>query len=128
MFLEFSGSRRYTVDADGVNNITIGAICAGIACVGVLSGFFGKFFAQIYKIKQLGEKQKDLEDRMNSFEDFQKKEKVELIDKVEQTNNAVNLICSAVSALIDDSLLNNPESKERLREIKEKLDNKKEIV
>ena len=52
----------------------------------------------------------------------------ELIDKVEETNNAVNLICSAVSALIDDSLLDNQESKQRLREIKNKLDNRKEIV
>ena len=65
---------------------------------------------------------------MKDFEELQKEQKTELIDKVEETNNAVNLICSAVSALIDDSLQDNQESKKRLREIKNKLDNKKEIV
>ena len=65
---------------------------------------------------------------MNDFETLQKQQKSELIDKVEETNNAVNLICSAVSALIDDSLQDNQESKQRLRDIKNKLDNKKEIV
>lgn len=116
------------MNAEAVNSISLGAICAGIVAIGVLSGFFGKFFAQIYKIKQLGEKQKELEDRMNKYEENQDKQKSELIDKVEETNNAVNLICSAVSALIDDSLQDNQESKQRLREIKSKLDNKKEIV
>lgn len=111
-----------------VTNITLGQVLAIITTVGILSGFFGKFFSQIYKIKQLAEKQKELEDRMNKFEDCQAKQKSELIDKVEETNNAVNLICSAVSALIDDSLQDNQESKQRLREIKNKLDSKKEIV
>jgi len=43
------------MNAESINNISLGAVCAGIACIGVLSGFFGKFFAQIYKIKQLSE-------------------------------------------------------------------------
>lgn len=116
------------MNADSVNNISLGAIVAGIVAIGVLSGFFGKFFTQIYKIKQLGEKQEKLEQRMDDFETSQAKQKSELIDKVEETNNAVNLICSAVSALIDDSLQDNQESKQRLREIKNKLDSKKEIV
>lgn len=116
------------MSAESVNNIALGEIVAGIATIGVLSGFFGKFFSQIYKIKQLGEKQEELERRMNDFETLQKQQKSELIDKVEETNNAVNLICSAVSALIDDSLQDNQESKQRLRDIKNKLDNKKEIV
>ena len=111
-----------------INTMTIGTIVASISAIGIISGFFGKFFSQIYKIKQLGEKQKELEERMNKFEESQQKQKSELIDKVEETNNAVNLICSAVSALIDDSLQDNQESKNRLREIKSKLDNKKEIV
>ena len=65
---------------------------------------------------------------MDNFEKVQIQQKSELIDKVEETNNAVNLICSAVSALIDDSLQDNQESKRQLRDIKQKLDNKKEIV
>ena len=113
---------------EAVNNITLGGIVAIIVAVGVLSGFFGKFFAQIYKIKQLGEKVEELEKKMTDFETLQKQQKSELIDKVEETNKAVNLICSAVSALIDDSLQDNQESKQRLRDIKNKLDNKKEIV
>lgn len=116
------------MSTDAVNNISLGTICAGIVAIGVLSGFFGKFFSQIYKIKQLDEKVEELEKRMDDFETTQKQQKSELIDKVEETNNAVNLICSAVSALIDDSLQDNQESKQRLREIKNKLDNKKEIV
>lgn len=111
-----------------VNGITLGQIIGMVTAIGILSGFFGKFFAQMYKIKQLGEKQEELERRMNDFETLQKQQKSELIDKVEETNNAVNLICSAVSALIDDSLQDNQESKQRLRDIKNKLDNKKEIV
>lgn len=116
------------MNAEAVNNISLGEICAGIVAIGILSGFFGKFFAQIYKIKQLTEKVEKIEGKMKDFEDLQKKQKTELIDKVEETNNAVNLICSAVSALIDDSLQDNQESKQRLREIKNKLDSKKEIV
>ena len=69
-----------------------------------------------------------LDVRMDNFEKVQIQQKSELIDKVEETNNAVNLICSAVSALIDDSLQDNQESKRQLRDIKQKLDNKKEIV
>ena len=111
-----------------VNGITLGQIIGIVTAIGILSGFFGKFFAKMYKIKQLGEKQEELERRMNDFETLQKQQKSELIDKVEETNNAVNLICSAVSALIDDSLQDNQESKQRLRDIKNKLDNKKEIV
>ena len=116
------------MNAEAVNNMTLGGITAIIIAIGTLSGFFGKFFAQIYKIKQLGEKVEKLENKMIDFEKLQKNQKTELIDKVEETNNAVNLICSAVSALIDDSLQDNQESKQRLREIKNKLDNKKEIV
>lgn len=111
-----------------VNGITLGQIIGMVTAIGILSGFFGKFFSQIYKIKQISEKQEKLERRMNDFETLQKQQKSELIDKVEETNNAVNLICSAVSALIDDSLQDNQESKQRLRDIKNKLDNKKEIV
>jgi len=111
-----------------VNEITIGQIIGIITAIGIMSGFFGKFFSQIYKIKQLSEKQEKLEQRMDNYEKTQAQQKSELIDKVEETNNAVNLICSAVSALIDDSLQDNQESKQRLREIKNKLDSKKEIV
>lgn len=111
-----------------INGITLGQIIGGITAIGILSGFFGKFFSQIYKIKQLSEKVEKLEAKVNEFEDTQIKQKSEILEKVEQTNTAVNLICLAVSALIDDSLQDNQETKQRLQEIKNKLDNKKEIV
>ena len=65
---------------------------------------------------------------INFIENDRKIEKDQLIAKVEETNNAVNLLCLAVSALIDDSLLDNEESKNRLKEIKRKLDSEKEII
>ncbi len=116
------------MNSDAVNNIPLGVIISTIVAIGVVAGFFAKIFSQIYKIKTVEEKQKELELRMNEYEKLQKEQKTELVDKVEETNTAVNLICSAVSALIDDSLQNNDESKQRLKEIKNKLDNKKEIV
>lgn len=109
------------------NDLTVGTIVLFITSIGIISGFFGKFFSQIYKIKQLGEKQEKLEKRMDNFENLQKEQKTELLQKVEATNTAVNLLCSAISAMIDNQL-NDNNSLEQLRDIKRKLDDKKEIV
>mgnify|MGYP000987230606 CR=1 FL=1 len=46
--------------------------------------------------------------------------------KVEETNSAVNLLCSAISALIDNAITGG--NIEQLKSIKIKLDEKKEIV
>lgn len=110
-----------------LTKITLAQISAFIVAVGVLSGLFGKFFSQIYKIKQLEERMKKTEERMNAYETTQKEQKNELLDKVEQTNSAVNLLCSAISALIDNELNDNG-STEELKRIKQKLDDKKELV
>ena len=110
-----------------INSVTIGQIIAFITSIGILSGFFGKFFSQIYKIKQLEERMKKTEERMDGYETTQKEQKNELLDKVEQTNSAVNLLCSAISALIDNELNDNG-SAEELKRIKQKLDDKKELV
>lgn len=110
-----------------LTKITLAQISAFIVAVGVLSGLFGKFFSQIYKIKQLEERMKKTEERMGDYETTQKEQKNELLDKVEQTNSAVNLLCSAISALIDNELNDNG-SAEELKRIKQKLDDKKELV
>ena len=110
-----------------LTKITLAQISAFIMAVGVLSGLFGKFFSQIYKIKQLEERMKKTEERMDGYETTQKEQKNELLDKVEQTNSAVNLLCSAISALIDNELNDNG-SAEELKRIKQKLDDKKELV
>lgn len=110
-----------------LTKITLAQISAFIVAVGVLSGLFGKFFSQIYKIKQLEERMKKTEERMDGYETTQKEQKNELLDKVEQTNSAVNLLCSAISALIDNELNDNG-SAEELKRIKQKLDDKKELV
>ena len=110
-----------------LTKITLAQISAFIVAVGVLSGLFGKFFSQIYKIKQLEERMKKTEERMDGYETTQKEQKNELLDKVEQTNSAVNLLCSAISALIDNELNDNG-SAEELKWIKQKLDDKKELV
>ena len=110
-----------------LTKITLAQISAFIVAVGVLSGLFGKFFSQIYKIKQLEERMKKTEERMDGYETTQKEQKHELLDKVEQTNSAVNLLCSAISALIDNELNDNG-SAEELKRIKQKLDDKKELV
>lgn len=110
-----------------LTKITLAQISAFIIAVGVLSGLFGKFFSQIYKIKQLEERMKKTEERMDGYETTQKEQKNELLDKVEQTNSAVNLLCSAISALIDNELNDNG-SFEELKRIKQKLDDKKELV
>ena len=95
-----------------LTKITLAQISAFIVAVGVLSGLFGKFFSQIYKIKQLEERMKKTEERMDGYETTQKEQKNELLDKVEQTNSAVNLLCSAISALIDNELNDNGSAEE----------------
>ncbi len=53
-------------------------------------------------------------------------QKDEVIDKVEETNEAVNLLCNAISALLENAISGN--NIKELEEVKEKLDNKKGII
>ena len=50
-----------------LTKITLAQISAFIVAVGVLSGLFGKFFSQIYKIKQLEERMKTFKLKLCSF-------------------------------------------------------------
>lgn len=110
------------------NELSVGQIVTFITSTGIIAGFLFKIFLVFSQVKQNTQMVKRAHERIDDFKKAQENQKSELIDKVEETNNAVNLICSAVSALIDDSLQDNQESKKRLRDIKNKLDNKKEIV
>lgn len=110
------------------NEITVGEIVTFITITGVICGFAHKIFSFFSKVNQNEKDIKIINNKIEFIENDRKIEKDQLIQKVEDTNNAVNLICSAVSALIDDSLLDNEESKIRLKEIKKRLDNEKEIV
>ena len=110
------------------NDVTVGEIVTFITITGVICGFAYKIFSFFSKVNQNEKDIKIINNKIEFIENDRKIEKDQLIQKVEDTNNAVNLICSAVSALIDDSLLDNEESKIRLKEIKKRLDNEKEIV
>lgn len=111
-----------------IEDITVGQIITFIASVGAISAFAYKIFSLFNQVKINKESIKRIDHKIEFIENDRKIEKDQLIAKVEETNDAVNLLCSAVSALIDDSLLDNEESKNRLKEIKRKLDSEKEII
>lgn len=108
--------------------ITIKEIIVFITAMGLIAGFCYKIFSFFHQVKMNSTDIKEMKKKIKSIEYTRDIEKNELLNKVDETNSAVNLICSAVSALIEDSLQDNQESKNRLIEIKRKLDNKKEIV
>lgn len=109
------------------NNITIGEIVVAITAIGVVSGFLFKVFSALNQINENRKNIESLESRLEYIKSKNEKQKEELLDKVEHTNVAVNLLCSAISAMID-SELGDSNNKEELRAIKHKLDEKKEIV
>ena len=110
------------------NDISVGQIITFITSTGIIAGFSYKVFSLFNQVKINKENIKQINNKIEFIENDRKIEKDQLIAKVEETNNAVNLLCSAVSALIADSLLDNEESKNRLKEIKRKLDSEKEII
>lgn len=110
------------------NTLTIGNVISFVTGTGIIAGFMYKIFSLFNQVKKNEISVQRCHERIDNLKASSENQKSELIDKVEQTNDAVNLLCSAVSALIDDSLLDNNESKQQLREIKHKLDNKKEII
>lgn len=110
------------------NDFTMAQIIEFIIGVGVIAGFCYKIFSVFNQVKINTKDISTLKLNISESEEKQKIEKQDIVQKVEETNSAVNLLCSAVSALIEDSIQDNQESKEQLKEIKRKLDNKKEIV
>jgi len=110
-----------------MENWTLGQIAVGITTIGVIATFLFKIFTAFSRIKQ---NEKDIEllnKKIEKLQDQNQTQKEEILKKVEETNTAVNLLCSAISAMIDNEL-NDNKNKDELRNIKQKLDEKKEIV
>ena len=63
---------------------------------------------------------------MQAMEAEMRHQRDEVLDKVEETNDAVNLLCSAVSALLSNAI--SDDNIEELKAVKQKLDSKKEII
>jgi len=108
-------------------NLTFAQIATDLTVIGVVCGFLFKIFSAFSQIKSNKEEIKELDGKIKLMEEANKKQKEELVAKVEETNSAVNLLCLGLSALIDNEL-NENSNKDALREIKKKLDEKKEIV
>ena len=110
-----------------MENITLGQIAILITTIGVICGFLFKVFSIFNQVKDNQRQIQILETVIQSVKDKNERQKEEILSKVEQTNTAVNLLCSAISAMIDNQLNENKNLNE-LKIIKQKLDEKKEIV
>lgn len=110
-----------------MENITIGQIAVAITTIGVICGFLFKIFSVFTQVKENKKQIELLGSVIQNVKDKNERQKEEILAKVDQTNTAVNLLCSAISAMIDNEL-NDNKNKDELRAIKQKLDEKKEIV
>lgn len=110
-----------------MENWTLGQIATAITVVGVICGFLFKIFSVFNQVKQNKKDIDELNQLIEKLQDDNKTQKEDILNKVEETNTAVNLLCSAISAMIDNEL-NDNKNKDELRLIKQKLDEKKEIV
>lgn len=108
-------------------NITIGQIITFITCVGIICGFFYKTFALFNDIKETKKLAKDAHTRIDKIKVEHELEKNEILEKVEETNTAVNLLCHAVSALIDCEL-SDKTNVDELKRVKQQLDDKRELI
>lgn len=109
-----------------VSTMPIGQLVSAIAIIGALSAAFYKVFSVISDVKYNKESIKKLKLQMQSIETEMKHQRDEVLDKVEETNDAVNLLCSAVSALLSNAI--SDDNIEELKQVKQKLDSKKEII
>ena len=109
-----------------ISTMPIGQLVTAIAIIGALAGAFYKVFSIISDVHYNKESIKKLKVQIQLIEDEMKHQRDEVLDKVEETNEAVNLLCSAVSALLSNAIDDN--NIEELKAVKQKLDSKKEIV
>lgn len=110
-----------------MENITLSQLAILITTIGVICGFLFKVFSVFNQVKENQKQIQNLEVAIQDVKDKNEKQKEEIFNKVDQTNIAVNLLCSAISAMIDNQL-NENKNLDELRIIKQKLDEKKEIV
>lgn len=108
-------------------NITIGQIISFITCVGVICGFFYKIFSLFNDMKETKKLAKDAHTRIDKIKVEHELEKNEILEKVEETNTAVNILCHAVSALIDCEL-SDKTNVDELKRVKQQLDDKRELI
>ncbi len=106
--------------------MTLSQLVTAIAIIGALSGAFYKVFSLIADVKYNKDSIKRLENTIDAIEQEMKMQKDELVDKVEETNTAVNLLCTAVSALLTSQI--SGDNIDELKAVKQKLDAKKEII
>lgn len=109
-----------------INTMPIGQLVTAIAIIGALSGAFYKVFSIISDVKYNKQSIQKLKVQIQAIEDEMKHQRDEVIDKVEETNEAVNLLCSAVSALLNNAI--SSDNIDELKAVKQKLDSKKEII
>lgn len=109
-----------------INTMPIGQLVTAIAIIGALSGAFYKVFSIISDVKYNKQSIQKLKAQIQAIEDEMKHQRDEVIDKVEETNEAVNLLCSAVSALLNNAI--SSDNIDELKAVKQKLDSKKEII
>lgn len=108
-------------------SITIGQIVTAIVSIGVICAFLFKVFSALNRIKENEKEIERLKKNLKEVEENNEKQKNEILTKVNQTNEAVNLLCSAISAMIDNELSENKNIDE-LESVKKQLDAKKAIV
>lgn len=109
------------------DSITIGQIVTFITSTGIIFSFLYKIFSLFNQVKLNTKSITKAHERIDNLKEESNKQKDELLNKVEETNLAVNLLCTAISALIDNEI-NECGNIEALKKIKTKLDEKKEIV
>lgn len=109
------------------SNITIGQIVAAITSFSVICVALFKLFTVFNQVKENKKEIENLKKELNEVRDENQKTKDEILLKVNQTNEAVNLLCSAISAMIDNEL-NENKNIDELESVKKQLDAKKGIV
>ena len=109
------------------NSLTIKDILTFIVGVGIICGFFYKLFSFFNQVNANKDNIERLNKKIQDIKEMKEADREELIKKIDETNTAVNLLCSAISALIDNEITENG-NLEELRRIKQKLDDKKELV
>lgn len=109
------------------SNITIGQIVVAITSFGVICASLFKLFTVFNQVKENKKEIENLKKELNEVRGENQKTKNEILLKVNQTNEAVNLLCSAISAMIDNEL-NENKNIDELESVKKQLDAKKAIV
>lgn len=109
------------------NSLTIRDIITFIVGVGIICGFFYKLFSFFQQVNTNKDNIERLGKKIQDFKEMKEADREELVKKIDETNSAVNLLCSAISALIDNEITENG-NLEELKRIKQKLDDKKELV